>query len=65
MKYKESSDKETVRFIKEQLIKNNGYCPSIIDSNGVEEFRCPCKDFEENTKKGETCRCGLYVKVKK
>lgn len=65
MKYRESSDKETVRFVKEQLKQNDGYCPSVMNSIGIEDYHCPCKDFEENIQKGETCRCGLYIKVKK
>lgn len=65
MKYRLSPDKETVNFIKQRLIDNDGYCPSIVDSYGKEELKCPCRDFEENVGKGETCRCGLYVKVKK
>lgn len=65
MKYRESNDKELTYFIKRRLQDNDGYCPSIVDSRGQEQWKCPCADFTENTKKGETCRCGLYVKVKK
>lgn len=65
MKYRESSDKELNYFIKQRLENNNGYCPSVIGSHNKEEYKCPCRDFEENVKKGEACRCGLYVKVKK
>lgn len=64
MKYRYSDDKYTVSFLKSRLQDNDGYCPSHLDSRGIEEYKCPCKDFRENTKKGETCACGLYVKVK-
>lgn len=65
MKYRLSDDKETVNFIKQRLVDNDGYCPSVVGSNGNEAFKCPCDDFTNNIGKGETCRCGLYVKVKK
>ena len=43
-----------------------GYCPCIPntkyhDSNAA-DYICPCKDFKENIKIGETCRCGLFIK---
>ena len=65
MKYRLSEDKETVNFIKQRLVDNDGYCPSVMDSRGDESCKCPCDDFTNNVEKGETCRCGLYVKVKK
>ena len=65
MKYRLSDDKETVNFIKQRLVDNDGYCPSVMDSRGIENYKCPCDDFMHNVGKGETCRCGLYVKVKK
>lgn len=65
MKYRLSDDKETVNFIKQRLVDNDGYCPSIMNSHGIENYKCPCDDFMYNVGKGETCRCGLYVKVKK
>lgn len=64
MKYRETNDRETVNFIKQRLQDNNGYCPGVVDSQKNECWLCPCQDFRENVKKGETCRCGLYVKVK-
>jgi ferredoxin-thioredoxin reductase catalytic subunit len=65
MKYRLSDDKETINFIKQRLVDNDGYCPSVMDSRGIENYKCPCDDFMYNVGKGETCRCGLYVKVKK
>ena len=65
MKYRLSDDKETVNFIKQRLVDNDGYCPCVMDSRGIENYKCPCDDFMYNVGKGETCRCGLYVKVKK
>lgn len=64
MKYRLSDDKITVNFIKQRLVDNDGYCPSVMDSYGNESYKCPCDDFIKNVKKGETCHCGLYVKVK-
>lgn len=64
MKYKLSDDKETVNFIRSSLRDNDGYCPCVIDSRGKEEYKCPCKNFREEVPKGETCHCGLFVKVK-
>lgn len=65
MKYRLSDDKNTVNFITQKLNDNYGYCPSVMDSRGDEHYKCPCDDFIDNVGKGETCRCGLYVKVKK
>ena len=65
MKYKISSDKDTVNFIQQALRDNDGYCPSHSEERGNPEYESPCKHFRENVEKGETCNCGLYVKVKR
>ena len=65
MKYRLSDDKFAVDFIKRRLEENEGYCPGVMGSRGKEEFKCPCDDFVYKVEKGETCRCGLSVKVKK
>ena len=65
MKYKISSDKDTVNFIQQALRDNDGYCPSLSEERGNPDYECPCKHFRENVEKGETCNCGLYVKVKR
>lgn len=65
MKYKISSDKDTVNFIQQALRDNDGYCPSHSEERGNSDYECPCKHFRENVEKGETCNCGLYVKVKR
>ena len=65
MKYKISSDKDTVNFIQQALRDNDGYCPSHSEERGKPDYECPCKHFRENVEKGETCNCGLYVKVKR
>lgn len=65
MKYKISSDKDTVNFIQQALRDNDGYCPSYSEERGNPDYECPCKHFRENVEKGETCNCGLYVKVKR
>lgn len=65
MKYKYSDDKVTVNFIKQALKDNDGYCLSHTEERGNPDYECPCKNFRENAEKGETCECGLYVKVKR
>ena len=65
MKYKISSDKDTVNFIQQALRDNDGDCPSHSEERGNPDYECPCKHFRENVEKGETCNCGLYVKVKR
>ena len=64
MKYKVSNDKDTVNYIQSALRDSDGYCPSASDHYGDPDYECPCRDFRENVKKGETCKCGLYVKVR-
>ena len=60
MKYKYSDDKYTVSF-KECSKTMMGIAPVILIAVvlNLTLVRIP-----ENTKKGETCACGLYVKVK-
>lgn len=65
MKYRLSSNKETVNFIQQRLMDNDGYCPGVSGSYGKEEYKCPCDRFYNETEKGDSCPCGLYVKVKK
>lgn len=42
------------------------YCPCVPSykycTQNDEDYVCPCKDFKENKKVGEKCRCGLYIK---
>ena len=42
------------------------YCPCIPNTkyhdDNAADYICPCKDFKENTKIGEACRCGLFIK---
>lgn len=63
MKAKVTDDQAQVHYIKEQLARNNGYCPSVPGSVGLDKYRCPCEEFKQ-AKKGELCRCGLYIKTK-
>ena len=44
------------------LKDNHGYCPCIYNSINKPEYKCPCQDFRINTKLGEACYCGLYIK---
>ena len=60
---KHFTDNEEIKMIVLQGLKENkGYCPCIFESKGKPEYKCPCKDFRENAKAGETCYCGLYIK---
>ena len=47
MKYKISSDKDTVNFIQQALRDNDGYCPSHSEERGNPDYECPCKHFRE------------------
>ena len=42
------------------------FCPCVptykYTTQNAQDYVCPCKDFRENVKCGETCHCGLYVK---
>lgn len=51
---KESNNVERNNMIKEATIKNNGYCPCMIER--TEETKCICKDCRD----GFGCMCGLY-----
>ena len=52
MKYKYADDKENVNFVLSALRRNDGYCPGVVDSRGNEDYKCPCKAFREQAKKG-------------
>ena len=62
MKQHLNPDPEIVKVIIEGLKNNESYCPCIYNSKGNPDYKCPCKDFRENKKVGETCYCGLYIK---
>ncbi len=53
-------DKDFVREIKQQIKKNNGYCPCSIVKNS--DTKCMCKEFREM--ESGMCHCGLYIKKK-
>lgn len=61
MKLKTVDDKKLVEGMREALRKTRGHCPCVYEWN--DENLCPCKDFRENGKVGETCHCGLYIKT--
>ena len=63
MKIEVSKDKELVATIRQALKDNDGYCPCIFQSKGKPEYKCMCQDFLNNVKAGETCHCGLYLKI--
>ena len=45
---------------REAVVKNNGYCPCLVERN--EDTRCMCKDFREQKEPGP-CHCGRFMKV--
>lgn len=64
MKVKLNPDKEMVQEVREALVKNNFYCPCIINSKERADPRekCMCENFLHNTPAGQYCLCGLYYK---
>lgn len=55
-----AKNKERVALIREELKKNQGYCPCSLIKN--DDTECMCKEFREALKKGALgeCHCGLY-----
>lgn len=63
MKIKQNPDVDIVKYIREKLKENDGYCPCRITKSP--ENKCICKeflDFVENGGIGK-CHCGLYMSV--
>ena len=60
MKVVVSNDSERVKMIREQLSKNDGYCPCRVLRN--EDTKCICKEFRDAMEHGRAgkCHCGLY-----
>lgn len=63
MKVQVTTDNELKNYIRLGLKDNDGYCPCVINSKGQEKYRCMCEDFCLNTPVGESCHCGLYIKI--
>lgn len=63
MKVQVTSDIELRDSVRERLKDNDGYCPCVIDSRGKEEYKCMCRNFLDDTQVGESCHCGLYIKI--
>ena len=62
MKQHITNNVEIKNIVLQGLKQNEGYCPCIVNSKGKERYKCPCEDFRNNVKVGETCHCGLFVK---
>ena len=58
IKIKTVDEPELVEEIKEQLRKNDGYCPCRLSK--TPETKCMCKEFREQ--RIGVCHCGLYEK---
>ena len=63
MKVKVTDNEIIKNKVRAALKENDFYCPCVVDSKGKVEYLCMCQDFRENTKAGETCFCGLYIKT--
>ena len=59
MKIKTNPDTDFVKEMKNELKKNNGYCP--CSPMKTKDTKCMCKNFREQTEAGY-CHCGLYYK---
>lgn len=62
MKKHLTKDIEIREVVLEGLRLHRGYCPCVINSEGKEDFKCPCKEFREEIPVGSYCYCGLYIK---
>lgn len=62
MKQHITDNTEVKNIVLQGLKQNEGYCPCIVNSKGKPQYKCMCQDFRENTKIGETCHCGLFIK---
>lgn len=61
MKVKVVDNKQYANEMREALKKNQGFCPCKLLH--VPDNLCMCKEFRERVKVGETCTCGLYLKL--
>ena len=63
MKIELNSDKEIVKYIREKLKENDGYCPCHLTKTS--DTKCMCKEFRDQMDRGKLgeCHCGLYVIV--
>jgi len=59
MKIKINPDKEQVDKIREEIVKNDGYCTCQVEKS--ENTRCVCRNFLDSPEIG-WCFCGLYYK---
>lgn len=66
-----NDDKVLVAEIRDALNKNKElfgerFCPCVPSykycTQNAKDYICPCKDFRENVKEGDTCHCGLFIK---
>lgn len=62
MKKHFTDNEEIKKIVLDGLKENDGYCPCIYMSRGKPEYKCPCENFKNDIKVGETCYCGLYIK---
>ena len=62
MKIHVTPNKALAESIRENLKKNDGFCPCVLQSKGKEEYRCICQEMREQVPIGQSCHCGLYIK---
>lgn len=50
-----------------KVLYGKPYCPCVPSfkycTQNDQDYVCPCKNFREEVKEGETCHCGLYIKT--
>lgn len=59
MKININPDKEQADKIREEIVKNDGYCTCQVEKS--ENTRCVCHNFLDSPEIG-WCFCGLYYK---
>lgn len=60
LKIIKNPDTEIYNEVTQAVKDNDGYCPCMLKK--IEDTKCPCKKFREQTTEGECC-CGRYLKV--
>jgi len=53
-----NSNSKLVATIKQRIAMCGGYCPCVPNSNGHDDYLCPCKKAREE----QECCCNLYIK---
>ena len=60
MKIRFAGPEDNTHNILQAVKDNDGYCPCRIEKTA--DNKCVCKEFRD-APAGETCHCGLYIKL--